>query len=217
MPDQPKDSISQTNQSINWLVGLSGGALGGALLKFDWLLKLRFSAKVAFLIAACFFLASILWGVYYAFQMLAVGRFQDDLDKAKAEWPPDDNRINEAKQKVEKATKKAHGFHLKTMVTFLVAGIATIVVLFLSLLAPPPAETKEVRPHPNKFLITTSQIYSKGRLSHSHTFLLNQQTGEVWQMICSKDEFVEFRRVNRTNQDGTVEHQSNVSDQAEHR
>ena len=96
MPDQPKDSISQRSQSINWLVGLSGAALGGALLKFDWLLKLRLGAKLAFLFAAILFLMSILFGVYYVFQTLAVGSLQEDLNKTKAVWPPDDQSTNKA-------------------------------------------------------------------------------------------------------------------------
>jgi len=205
VPDQPTDSISQRNQSINWLVGLSGGAIGGALLKFDWLLKLRVSARVAFLTAACFFLLSILCGVYYAFQVLAVGRLQDELNEAKAEWPPNEDRTGNVKRRLDKAQDKALSFHLGTMLTFGVAGLATIAVLFIALLAPPVEAKKETKRPPDKYLISNSQVYIKGRLSHSHTFLLNEQTGEVWEMVCRSGGLVEFRRVMRTNHDGAVE------------
>jgi hypothetical protein len=207
VPDQPKDSIAQVSQSINWLVGLSGGAIGGALLKFDWLLKLRLSAKLVFLAASCCFLSSILFGVYYAFQMLAVGRYGDELNEAKAEWPPNEKRTNDAKDKVDKARDKARSYHLGTMFTFGLAGIATIVALCIALLAPVTV-AKETKTPPNKYLINNSQVYVKGRLSHSHTFLVNQQTGEVWEMMCRKGNIVEFRRVMRTNYDGTEEQQN---------
>jgi hypothetical protein len=209
VPDESKDSIAQVSQSINWLVGLSGGAIGGALLKFDWLTKLRLSAKLAFLTAACFFFSSILFGVYYAFQMLAVRRYRDELGEAQAEWPPNDKRTDDAKNKLSKARGKARSYHLGTMFTFGLAGIATIVVLCIALLAPPTV-AKETKPPPNKYLISNSQVYVRGRLSHSHTFLLDQQTGEVWEMMCRKGNLVEFRRVVRTNRDGTVEEQQDT-------
>jgi len=105
-------------------------------LKFDWLLKLRPAAKLAFLAASLCFLSSILCGVYYAFQVLAVARYADELDEAKAEWPPNEERTGKARNKLEKARGKARSYHLGTMLTFGLAGIATIVVLCIALLAP---------------------------------------------------------------------------------
>ena len=204
MPDQPKDAASQRNQSINWLVGLSGGALGGALLKFDWLLKLPTNAKHYFLVAAGLFLLSILTGVYYAFQTLAVSRFQTEVERAKALWPPDQNTEDRAVARLERAEKKQRVYHLLTMAAFGVAGICSLVMMAKAIQGP-PLDAKEPTPPPNKFELKDSLVYNHGRLSHSHTFLLNQQSGDVWEMICQSGNVVEFRHVQRTGHDGRPE------------
>jgi hypothetical protein len=48
-------------------------------------------------------------------------------------------------------------------------------------------------------------VHTGGRLSHSHTFLVDQQTGELWLMTCRGDKTVEFRRVQKRKLDGTPE------------
>jgi hypothetical protein len=48
-------------------------------------------------------------------------------------------------------------------------------------------------------------VHSRGRLSHSHTFLVDQQTGALWLMTCRGDKMVEFHRVQKRKLDGTPE------------
>jgi hypothetical protein len=49
-----------------------------------------------------------------------------------------------------------------------------------------------------KYEIVNPQDNVAGRLSHSHTFLLNKETGELWQMTCRKGKkTVEFLVVPR--------------------
>jgi hypothetical protein len=200
----PSDaSITQRVQGVNWLVGLSGGAIGGALLKFDWLLKLQPAATALFFAAASLFFSSILCGAYYAFQMFAVGRRRDELDEAKSVWPPDQIRVDSATIEFTRANAKARKYHVATMFTFGLASIATLAALFFALFRPTPGALE--KPTPNKYSLTTAQVYRAGRASHSHTFLLNQQTGELWEMTCRKDRTVEFRRVPKTSYDGSAE------------
>lgn len=203
MPNQQDGSGDPTGQSVNWLVGLSGAALGGALLKFDWLLKLSPVAKVAVLIASFWFLLSILIGVYYAFQLLAVKARKDELAALKTQTPaPADGTIQHAQAAVDKAFLKARKFHYGTMFTFGLAGLTTIFALAVGLFSPEPPK-EPVRK--NKYAITTSQVVLNGRVSHSHTFLLNQETGEVWEVVCRSGKLVEFRRVPKTSYDGSAE------------
>jgi hypothetical protein len=57
--------------------------------------------------------------------------------------------------------------------------------------------TSPLPPEPAmKYELVSHQEYVAGRLSHSHTFLLNRQTGEIRQMICRRGtKLVEFRVV----------------------
>jgi len=56
---------------------------------------------------------------------------------------------------------------------------------------PPPTPVAAAPPH---FTITTSGPVKDGKGTHVHTFLLDQNTGEVWRMKCSANG-VEFVRV----------------------
>jgi len=189
-------------QGVNWLVGLSGAAIGGALVRFDWLQKLPNSAKGSFLLAACFFFASILCGVYYVFQLFAVRRYKEDLDRVESQWPPDETQAQEATNELERVQTRARTSQHLTILMFFLAAVTSVVALGFALFwARPVAET----PVQNQYLITTSKPHLTGRFMHSHTFLLNQQTGEIWEMTCRKDGTVEFRRVRKISYDGSPE------------
>jgi hypothetical protein len=46
------------------------------------------------------------------------------------------------------------------------------------------------------FVIETSAtVRSRAEGPHQHTFLLNQSTGQIWEMICLSKEIVQFRKV----------------------
>lgn len=205
MPQEADDPISQARQGANWLVGLSGAALGGALAKLDWILKFPTSGKIAFLVAAFFFLASILAGVFYAFQLFALKQRKQKLEEEKRSQPLDVNAVTEARTRLAEANQKVRGYHNATMVTFALAGVATLFCLGFQLFIPtsPPPPPKPIPA--SHYTLTNVPVHIGGRLSHSHTFLLNQQTGEVWLMTCRPDKTVDFRRVQKLKLDGTPE------------
>lgn len=74
MPQEADDPISQARQGANWLVGLSGAAIGGALAKLDWVLKFPSSGQIAFLISAFFFSCRYLVGSFTLFNYLLLNR-----------------------------------------------------------------------------------------------------------------------------------------------
>ncbi len=204
MPQEVTDPISQASQGANWLVGLSGAAVGGALAKLDWVLKFPKWGKTGFLVASLFFMFSILVGVFYAFQLYALKTRKQKLDEERAKQAPVQADIDAAKVKVDLANKKVAKFHYLTMATFAFACFATVgclgAVLFQPA-APPPLKPASVAQ--NSYVLANLPVHIGGRLSHSHTFLLNRQTGAVWQMTCKKGNLVEFHRVLRTGLDGS--------------
>lgn len=208
MPQEADDPVSQARQGANWLVGLSGAFIGGALAKLDWILKFPKSGKIAFLIAALFFLLSILAGVFYAFQLFALKQRKQKLEEEKATQPPDAQAVQTAQTRLEAANDKVRRFHNATMATFALAGVATMFCLGFVLFNSPPTPLPPKPVPPNHFTLTNVPVHMGGRLSHSHTFLLNQQTGEVWLMTCRADKSVEFRRVQKFKLDGTPDEET---------
>jgi hypothetical protein len=196
------DPIGQASQGANWLVGLSGAAIGGALAKLDWILKFPVWGKIGFLVGASFFMLSILVGVFYAFQLFATRQRKQKLDEEKARNPQVQHDLDEAKTNLDLANKKISKFHYATMITFAFACIATVSCLGAVLFNPVPSDPKPLPVAQNAYTLGNFPVHAGGRLSHSHTFLLNQQTGVVWQMTCTKGNVVEFHRVRRTGLDG---------------
>jgi hypothetical protein len=203
VPQEADDPISQARQGANWLVGLSGAAIGGSLAKLDWILKFPRYGKVAFLIATFIFLLSILCGVFYAFQLFALKQRKQKLDEVRKGGIAED--IATAQQSLDDANGKVALYHYATLISFALAGVATIVCLAFVLFVPvpPPLPPKPVLS--NHYTLINVPVYMGGRLSHSHAFLLNQQTGEAWRMTCRQDKSVEFRRVQWLKLDGTPE------------
>ena len=202
MAQEADDPISQARQGANWLVGLSGAAIGGALAKLDWILKFPPAGKMAFLVAAFFFFLSILAGVFYAFQLFALKQRKLKLDEEKGKQAPTQTAIDAAEARLKEANQKVARFHIGTMVTFALAGAATLVCLGFVLNAPlPPKPAAAASNH----YVLNHVVHTGGRLSHSHTFLVDQQTGELWLMTCRGDKTVEFRRVQKRKLDGTPE------------
>lgn len=205
MPQEADDPVSQARQGANWLVGLSGAAIGGALAKLDWILKFPKSGKIAFLIAALFFLLSILTGVFYAFQLFALKQRKQKLVEEKGNQAPDAQAVAAAQTRLDAANDKVKRFHNATMATFALAGVATMFCLGFVLFNSPPTPLPPKAIPPNHYVLTDVLVHMGGRLSHSHTFLLNQQTGELWLMTCRADKTVEFRRVQKLKLNGTPE------------
>jgi hypothetical protein len=60
-------TISVYNEGVTWLVGLSAAAVGGAFLHYDALSGAPWYAKALFVAASLLFLATVYFGVHYAF------------------------------------------------------------------------------------------------------------------------------------------------------
>ncbi|HEX4037320.1 MAG TPA: hypothetical protein VHX37_04605 [Acidobacteriaceae bacterium] len=197
MADQAEDTLSQARQGANWLVGLSGAALGGALAKLDWILTFPRFGKIFFLGATVFFLLSILFGVFYSFQLYALKQRKEKLAEAGSGWSPDPTAVATARTNLDNAAVKVERFHIWTMGTFALAGLMTTVSLGFVLFVSPKPLAPPVAAVPNHYSVTTVQVVLPKGQMHSHTLLLDEQTGELWLMQCAPGKTVEFRQIHR--------------------
>jgi len=206
MPSESADPVSQAGLGVNWLVGISGAAIGGALTKLEWILKLPTCGKVVFFIAAFLFLVSMIAGVFYAFELFSLKQRKLDLEQERAKTPPDPAAVSNAEKRLKRANGKTALFHNSTMGSFFLAGVAAVISIFAVLFACPPIPTPAAKTAAtNHFVLRNVPVHLRGKVSHSHTFLLNQQTGEMWLMQCRADKSVEFKRIPLFKLDGTPE------------
>jgi hypothetical protein len=98
-------------------------------------------------------------------------------------------------------------WHVAYLVSFLLAAILSSIILFVAVVqarAPQEEEKKEAKcvcerlssPEvSNRFTVTYSALHRGLHGNEIHTFLLDQQTGETWQMRCTAQGKVEFQPV----------------------
>jgi hypothetical protein len=206
---EAEEASSKAPDAITWLVALLCGALGWLLAKLDFIQKLPSSGRYAFLFAVGLIALSILYGVFYRFQLTAAKQLRRKVDQLKKLLPVDQAAVKaeyESEQAaLDAANNKLGKLHYFTMFLLLLIVGATLRCVYVAMFDVPPAAHEVKKDLSNHYVLINVPVHVGGKLSHSHTFLLNQQTGEAWLMSCMGGKTVEFRRVRRLRLDGTPE------------
>jgi hypothetical protein len=85
------------------------------------------------------------------------------------------------------------------------AGVFYLLILFLwwrhpkpmPPQPPPPPVQGEALPGPSRFAVAYSAVHQTNHGREAHTFLINESTGELWQMVCAPDGTVAFTQIQR--------------------
>jgi hypothetical protein len=112
-------------------------------------------------------------------------------------------------QEQKDATKEMPSWYLFFTVPFYAGVLIAVGVLCAGVVLPHrAADDAKTRPvaEPLRFAITQSAVHPTKNGREAHTFLLNQQTGELWQMICDRQgKFTAWQRVPRLDLKGNPE------------
>ena len=179
-----KSGLEKTADFVNYLLALATGSLvfSAELIKKDYPM---FPVARGLVLLSWFLLAaSIFFGILTYMRIpIMLSEQNYDLEDKYMIWP---GRIQQ----------------LAFLFGIPVLGIALAILLWHKDLGgvvetPTPAKiVSEIRPPSNHFVIAKSaKVKSPSRNVHRHTFLLNEATGEVWEMKCSSGGSVEFRKV----------------------
>lgn len=226
VPEGSRDTLSVYPPSVTWLVGLSGAAVGGAFLNFDKVSASPWWVRLVFFLAVAAFSVAVYYGVHYIFYLNEVANqteratliakaLQGASDEQKQKLDAQAAQANEA---IDEAWENVGDAHDYSIPAFGVGMALSVLLLGFAMLAgplPKPGEagTQNFISVPRDaassatpaFEITQSAVHATGHGREAHTFLLNQQSGDVWQMICRKPDEVEFRRVHRIGFNGQAE------------
>jgi len=213
-----RDTLAVYPPSVTWLVGLSGAAVGGAFLNFDKVSAAPWWVRLVFFLAAAAFSVAVYFGVHYIFYLnevanqnertaLIVKALPGATDEQKLKLSAQAEQANEA---IDEAWKNVGDAHNYSIPAFGIGMALSVVLLGLAVMAGPlpkpgeggtqnfisvPSDVKSSAAY--QFEITQSAVHVTGHGREAHTFLVNKNTGEVWQMRCRGADEVEFHRVHR--------------------
>jgi hypothetical protein len=217
-PGAASDATASYVDIAKWIVGLSAAVLAGLFLHPEHVAQWPGWAK--WFLAGVLFLfgASIISGVLYPFWLSWMRRQREKIEEVEEELTklvvkPDPARrakLEDRKKKLKDGLEKegprwTNFWHQMFIYFFCSAALLGVVGFCASIVVSQkkPDEPKgavEIKKQaavvPLRFAITQSAVHKTKKGMEAHTFLLNQQTGEVWQMVCDGPSgAVSFRRV----------------------
>ena len=231
MPDSAQDSATTYMDAVKWLVGISSAVLAGVFLHPDLITRWSGWGRIYVAVVLSLFGVSIFSGVVYLLWIARARRRKELLAEIERERTapvvtPDALRAEELrKQKAdldteEKLSKKLlpRWYMLFTWAFYGAAVLGLILFCVQIALAHKPEDDckdkckkvdaccKTAPPDVPRFTVVQSAVHKTAHGMQAHTFLLDQQTGAVWQMICDqKGAIVAFQRVRRLDLDGRPE------------
>lgn len=190
---------------VKWLIALSAAGLGGAAALLEKVQVQPQAVKYFFVLTVAALAASVLLGCVYYFRLIsAANTYETALRKHVAVGNQADLFDPEASADVTKAKNSYRAIYPWVSSTFFAALFLIAIGLILATLfgaAPQKTsgkdaeETAESAPLADHFsLFSTGGLTPKG-LRHNHTFLLHDNQGHLWQMICEKNGRVRFVKV----------------------
>jgi hypothetical protein len=205
---------------VNWLVGLSAAVVAGAFLHYADVQCLGLGVRMAYFTVALMFAAATWAGVNYAFWLFhadelraAKERLDDKLNNGitQAEWDKKNGEIEGLKKKARRWITFHHvcliwGFSIGVIGAATLLGTALWTGQKLECDKDKNAKNCTVcppAPSNANFVVTHSAVHRTNVGMQAHTFLLNQENGSLWMMVCDKDgKNVSFQWVKRTDLHG---------------
>ncbi|RZU42928.1 hypothetical protein [Edaphobacter modestus] len=233
MADSGQDAAAGYIDAVKWIVGISSALLAGVFLHPELTNGWSFWGKVSLVLVLLLLGASIVGGVVYLLWLNRIRRRKERIAEIDREMSspvviPDAQRTQKLREekvlllKDEEDSKGTQAFwYWAFILTFLFGGAIGITSFCAQVVygqRPKDDCKKDCRdkccddegaattPDLRRFTVVQSAVHKTAHGTQAHTFLVNQQTGDVWQMICDqKGNIVAFQRVKRLDLNGNPE------------
>ncbi len=216
------DAAASYVDLAKWIVGLCAAVFAGFFLHPEHITEWPGWAR--WVVAFVLFLLglSIISGILYPFWLSWMRRQREKMDEVEKDLsitsdPSERATLTKRKAKlknyIEKAGPARTNLVYKVFVySFCIAAFVGMLGFCGSILAlqkkkpdgpkPPPVAVAD----PLRFTVVQSAVHKTKSGRQAHTFLLNRQTGEIWQMVCdAQGNVVSFQRVERRDLNGNPE------------
>jgi len=221
MPENAVDAASGYVDAVKWIVGLSAAAAAGVFLHPEQLPQKATWGKYLITFLVLLLVLNIGAGAIYLLWINRVRRIKERLKEIQEELLPVAIKRNpratqtlagekySLRRELKDAPKEMQSWYWLLVGSWVAAAFIAALILVVAIWSPrKTAEDNKVPfvSEPLRFTITQSAIHNTKNGRQAHTFLLNQQTGEMWQMICDRHGTVTaFQRVGRLDLNGNPE------------
>ena len=217
MADAAQDTVTGYADAVKWIVGLSGAVFAGVFLHPEQMAQRTEGIRIYFAVVLFLLGVSMIGGVVFLLWLNRLRNMRDvsrerkinsTLPMVAAHVEPEERGKpkKNTNDKLSSAQKNMNRWYWVLSVPFYLGAFLGVLAFCVLIALPGKEAVKPVVVDPLRFAVVPSAVHRTRHGMQAHTFLLNQQTGEVWQMICGPDgEAVEFRRVRRTDENGKVQ------------
>jgi hypothetical protein len=190
---------------VKWLIALSAAGLGGAAALLEKVQAQPGEVKGFFALTVAALAASVLLGCIYYFRLISAANIYETALRKHViagnqahKFDPDGNTD------VTTASNRYRAVYPLVSTTFFSALILIAFgLIFGALRGAPPSKgddekitgSAETAPPADRFSLFSTEVRLPKGSRHTHTFLLNDNLGHLWQMLCEKDGRVRFVKV----------------------
>jgi hypothetical protein len=215
MVESPQNPRSAYAEGMKWVLALSIAAVAGAFLHLSDLSKLPVWLKLTAAGDTAAFLVGAFLGVQYLIRVFTddVRRKQlSDTEGNASATEADKDRAEDLRLDLSKSDTSRPKLYRWHAISTCIAAVLTLVFLPAAILTfKDDAKklecpcgcttvcqgTNQISIAPDRFAIVYSAAHPGRGGQVQHTFLLDQQTGNLWQMVCRKNGTVAFEETPR--------------------
>ncbi len=222
MADTPSNATNAYGEGIKWILAISAAAVGGAFIHLKELEDQSIWVQALLALSLGLFVYSTWCGMYSLIWLntAAMARdrrreYREEIEKMRVSPCAGDeastayeSKVKDDLAEVSKTIEDAkrdiapyyrHHTRSFSLALFCAAG-GLLLAMLLKIVAPKIAIDKIAPVAPVgkvHYSLVPSAVHATVRGREAHTFLMNDDTGELWQMICAGDGLVAFRKVVR--------------------
>jgi hypothetical protein len=230
MPETASSATGTYGETVKWILAIAAGAIAGAFLHLKEIEEQRYLVQGLLGLSLILFVISVWAGTNYLLWLNVIPvvrekirEYSEDIAKlgpspmgAEAQKKADlERRIGEENKKIGDAEEtKPSWFRFYTRSFTAALACATVAIVFSAYSAaagygkPKKDDGKKdcgkkecVASHVTHYSMVYSAVHTIGKnRREAHTFLMNDGTGDLWQMICDRDGHVVFQKVTRIDQ-----------------
>ena len=221
MTDTASTATTTYGEGVKWILAIAAAAIGGAFLHLKEIKEETIWVQALLSLSLAAFVYSIWTGMYYLLWLNTVPLARDRIKAHQEELAtvPETNtakraeiegRIGQQQGTIKLSETTMPSWYRQYTYSFssalVSATLALILSLALSIIHKHPAkndraqqgatnhETPVSHPH---YSLVSSAVHRTAKGREAHTFLINDETGDLWQMMCDRDGRVILQKVTR--------------------